>query len=49
MKKIYNRIIETVINLAVPKSADGTHVLTIRPLDAGAVIYKVILDKGFNA
>jgi len=40
------RIIETSIVLTVPASADGSQVLTIRPLDPGVVIYKVIVDAG---
>jgi hypothetical protein len=40
------RMIETVITLALPKSIDGSHVLTIHPLDPGVVIYKIILDNG---
>jgi Glycosyl hydrolase family 115/Gylcosyl hydrolase family 115 C-terminal domain/Glycosyl hydrolase family 67 N-terminus len=38
------RMIETVKTLAVPHSANGMHVLTIRPLDPGVVFYKVIID-----
>jgi hypothetical protein len=40
------RMIETVTTLALPHSADGMHVLTIRPLDPGVVFYKVIVDDG---
>jgi len=40
------RMIETVTNLALPRSADGTYVLTIRPMDPGIVFYKVIVDDG---
>jgi hypothetical protein len=40
------RMIETVTTIALPHRADGTHVLTIRPLDTGVVFYKVIVDDG---
>ncbi len=40
------RMIETVTILKLPYSADGTYVLTIRPLDPGVVFYKVIVDDG---
>jgi len=40
------RMIETVITLALPNSADRMHVITIRPLDPGVVFYKVIVDNG---
>ncbi|MCX6132909.1 MAG: glycosyl hydrolase 115 family protein [Ignavibacteriales bacterium] len=40
------RIIETATTLELPHNADGAHVLRIRPLDPGVVIYKVIVDDG---
>ncbi|HNW49581.1 MAG TPA: glycosyl hydrolase 115 family protein [Prolixibacteraceae bacterium] len=40
------RMIETSAYLPLPKSENGTHTLTIRPLDPGMVIYKVVIDKG---
>jgi hypothetical protein len=40
------RMIETVTTLALPRSADGIHVLKIRPLDPGVVFYKIIIDNG---
>jgi hypothetical protein len=40
------RMIETVITLSLPNTSDGTHMLTIRPLDPGVVIYKVIVEDG---
>ena len=40
------RMIETSIVLTLPASADGSHILTLRPLDPGVVIYKVIVDAG---
>ncbi|MDP4208876.1 MAG: glycosyl hydrolase 115 family protein [Bacteroidota bacterium] len=40
------RMIETVTTLALPRSTDGMHVLTIRPLDPGVVFNKVIVDNG---
>jgi hypothetical protein len=40
------RMIETVATLALPHNTNGTHILTIRPLDPGVVIYKVIADDG---
>ncbi len=40
------RMIETVVTLPLPKKVDGMHVLTIRPLDPGVVIYKITVDMG---
>jgi len=40
------RMIETVTTLDVPKSADNTYTLNIRPLDPGVVIYKIVIDDG---
>lgn len=40
------RIIETTVILELPKSNDGIHILTIRPLDPGIVLYKIIVDNG---
>jgi hypothetical protein len=40
------RMIEISTSLELPKSSDGTHVLTVRPLDPGIVIYKVVIDNG---
>jgi hypothetical protein len=40
------RMIETSAYLSLPKSVDGTHILTICPLDPGMVIYKVVIDNG---
>lgn len=40
------RMIETEVELDLPKSAGNLHTLTIRPLDAGVVIYKVVVDNG---
>jgi hypothetical protein len=40
------RIIETIITLPLPHNTDGSHVLTIRPLDPGVVFLKVIVDDG---
>lgn len=40
------RMIETVTTFSLPKSEDGMFELTIRPLDPGVVIYKVIVDNG---
>jgi hypothetical protein len=41
------RMIETSTMLELPKIADdGTHRLTIRPLDPGVVIYKIVIDNG---
>jgi hypothetical protein len=40
------RVIETVIILTLPKTVNGAHVLTIRPLDPGVVVYKVVVDDG---
>ncbi|MBN2685718.1 MAG: glycosyl hydrolase 115 family protein [Pontiellaceae bacterium] len=40
------RMIETSATLELPKSADGTHTLTVRPLDPGMVIYKIVVDNG---
>ncbi|WP_321424274.1 glycosyl hydrolase 115 family protein [uncultured Bacteroides sp.] len=40
------RMIETIVTLPLSEKVDGTHVLTIRPLDPGVVIYKIIVDMG---
>jgi hypothetical protein len=40
------RMIETSTMLELPKSADGMHTLTLRTLDPGVVIYKVVIDNG---
>ena len=40
------RMIETSTILTLPKSDDGTFTLTIRPLDPGVVVYKVVIDNG---
>jgi hypothetical protein len=40
------RTVETVTILKLPPSADGKHVFTIRPLDPGVVLLKVIVDDG---
>lgn len=38
------RMIETTVTLLLPKTSDGLHTLTLKPLDPGIVIYKVIVD-----
>lgn len=40
------RMIENSISFALPQSADGIYLLTIRPLDPGIVFYKIIIDTG---
>ncbi|MEO7766206.1 MAG: glycosyl hydrolase 115 family protein, partial [Ferruginibacter sp.] len=40
------RMIETTVNFSLPKTADGVHELTIRPIDPGVVFYKIIIDNG---
>ncbi|MFT3738162.1 MAG: glycosyl hydrolase 115 family protein [Breznakibacter sp.] len=40
------RMIETVTVMELPQSDDDTYVLTIRPLDPGVVVYKVVVDNG---
>jgi hypothetical protein len=40
------RMIETVTILALTAGADSTHTLTIRPLDPGIVMYKLVIDDG---
>jgi hypothetical protein len=40
------RMVETITTLSLPHNVDGIYVLTIRPLDPGVVIYKVIIDDG---
>ncbi len=40
------RMIETVNTLTLSRSSDGQHTLTIRPLDPGVVIYKIVVDNG---
>jgi len=38
------RMIETTVTLPLPKVDEGLHTLTIKPLDPGIVIYKMIID-----
>ena len=38
------RMIETTVNLELPKSSDGEYTLSIKPLDPGIVISKIIVD-----
>lgn len=40
------RMIESSIFLPISKSEDGIYNLTIRPLDPGVVIYKIVIDNG---
>lgn len=40
------RMIETSVTLALPASDQDTRSLTLRPLDPGVVIYKVVIDHG---
>ena len=40
------RMIETSVTVALPKTTDGSQVLSIKPQDPGVVIYKVIVDTG---
>jgi len=40
------RIIETAVTFPLSDSADGMHILTLRPLDPGIVFLKVIIDDG---
>lgn len=43
------RMIETTVTLPLPKVNEGLHTLTIKPLDPGIVIYKIIIDSdGFE-
>lgn len=38
------RMIETTVTLALPKTSDDSYILTLKPLDPGIVVYKVIVD-----
>lgn len=40
------RMIESLTTLTLPKSEDGLFELTIRPLDPGVVLYKIVVDNG---
>lgn len=40
------RMIESVTTLSLPKSADGSLVLLLKPLDPGVVLYKLVVDNG---
>ena len=40
------RIIESVTMLDLPKTGDGMQTLSIRPLDPGIVIHKIVIDAG---
>ena len=40
------RMIETSTFLSIPENKDGVYNLTIRPLEPGVVIYKVVVDNG---
>jgi hypothetical protein len=38
------RMIETTVNMELPKTSDGIYTLNIKPLDPGIVVYKIIVD-----
>ncbi|MBA4320804.1 MAG: glycosyhydrolase, partial [Flavobacterium sp.] len=38
------RMIETTITLVLPKTSDESYILTLKPLDPGIVVYKIIVD-----
>ena len=38
------RMIETTVTLALPKTSDESYTLTLKPLDPGIVVYKIIVD-----
>ena len=43
---VARRVVESVVSLPLKGSLEGTHTLTIRPLDPGIVFEKVVVDCG---
>ncbi len=43
---VATRVVDTVVELPLPHSANGTQLLTIKPLDPGIVFEKIIIDNG---
>ena len=43
---VARRVVEKTVKLTVPPSADGTHLLTLKPLDPGIVFEKIVVDCG---
>ena len=43
---VARRVVEKVVEIEVPTTTDGNHLLTITPLDPGIVFQKVIVDFG---
>ncbi|URW79194.1 glycosyl hydrolase 115 family protein [Xiashengella succiniciproducens] len=43
---VASRVVEKKVELDVPASEDGTHILTLSPLDPGIVFEKIVVDFG---
>jgi hypothetical protein len=43
---VARRVVEKMVELDVPVSADGLNVLTLKPLDPGVVFQKIVVDFG---
>jgi hypothetical protein len=43
---VASRVVEKKVELEVPASEDGTHILTLSPLDPGIVFEKIVVDFG---
>ena len=43
---VARRVVEKVVKLAVPPSADGMQLLILKPLDPGIVFEKIVVDCG---
>ncbi|MCM1450720.1 MAG: glycosyl hydrolase 115 family protein [Clostridium sp.] len=43
---VARRVVESIVNLKIPASADGFHTLSIRPIDEGIVFEKIVVDCG---
>lgn len=43
---VARRVVEKKVDLMVPETPDGKHILTITPLDPGIVFEKIVIDFG---
>jgi hypothetical protein len=43
---VARRVIEKKVDLKVPKTSDGKHILTLTPMDPGIVFEKIVVDFG---
>ena len=43
---VARRVVENIVTLAVPSTADGLHTLTLTPREPGTVFEKIVVDCG---